>query len=113
MGYQVDWSFDEISHPWLLSHIPMDRTVLRKWLEAGFIDQRIHYPTTTGTPQGGIISPALMNLTLDGLQALLAKQFSKASGKLVHLTRFADGTPVQASNLWGGSPLTLIVRSGV
>jgi RNA-directed DNA polymerase len=82
--------FDEISHPWLLSHIPMDRTILRKWLTAGFIDQQIHYPTTTGTPQGGIISPALMNLTLDGLQALLAKQFPKASGKLVHLTRLAD-----------------------
>jgi RNA-directed DNA polymerase len=82
--------FDEISHPWLLSHIPMDRTILRKWLTAGVIDQQIHYPTTTGTPQGGIISPALMNLTLDGLQALLAKQFPKASGKLVNLTRLAD-----------------------
>jgi hypothetical protein len=29
------------------------------------------------------------------------------------LRGYADGTPVQASNLWGGSPLTLIVRSGV
>lgn len=33
--------FDEISHPWLLSHIPMDRTILKKWLEAGFIQQQI------------------------------------------------------------------------
>jgi RNA-directed DNA polymerase len=82
--------FDEISHQWLLSHVPMDRSILRKWLEAGFIEQQIHYPTTTGTPQGGIISPALMNLTLDGLQALLAKQFPATSGKLVNLTRFAD-----------------------
>jgi RNA-directed DNA polymerase len=82
--------FDEISHSWLLSHIPMDRSILRKWLQAGFIEQQIHYPTPTGTPQGGIISPALMNLTLDGLQSLLAKRFPATSGKLVNLTRFAD-----------------------
>jgi RNA-directed DNA polymerase len=82
--------FDEIAHQWLLTHIPMGRTVLSKWLTAGFIEQQVHYPTTSGTPQGGIISPVLMNMTLDGLQSVLAKQFPKASGKLVHLTRFAD-----------------------
>jgi RNA-directed DNA polymerase len=82
--------FDEISHQWLLSHIPMDRTILRKWLRAGFIEQRVHYPTTAGTPQGGIISPVLMNLTLDGLESLLANHFPQRHGKLVHLTRFAD-----------------------
>jgi RNA-directed DNA polymerase len=82
--------FDEISQEWLLSHIPMDRTILRKWLEAGFIEQQVHYPTTAGTPQGGIISPALMNQTLDGMETLLANNFPKRNGKLVNLTRFAD-----------------------
>jgi RNA-directed DNA polymerase len=82
--------FDEISQEWLLSHIPMDRKVLRKWLEAGFIEQRVHYPTTAGTPQGGIISPALMNMTLDGLESLLRTNFPIRNGKKVHLTRFAD-----------------------
>jgi RNA-directed DNA polymerase len=82
--------FDEISHEWLLSHTPMDRAILKKWLEAGFLEQQVHYPTTTGTPQGGIISPALMNLTLDGLEPLLAKHFPPNSGKLVNLVRFAD-----------------------
>jgi RNA-directed DNA polymerase len=47
----------------LLSHIPMDRAILKKWLEAGIIEQESFSLTTTGTPQGGIISPVLMNLT--------------------------------------------------
>src|SRR5262245_13482522 len=82
--------FDEISHEWLLSHVPMDRAILKKWLEAGFIEQQVHHPTTTGTPQGGVISPVLMNLTLDGLEILLAKHFPRRSSKLVNLVRFAD-----------------------
>jgi RNA-directed DNA polymerase len=46
--------FDEISQEWLLSHIPMNRKILRKWLEAGYMEQQVHYPTVVGTPQGGI-----------------------------------------------------------
>jgi RNA-directed DNA polymerase len=43
--------FDEISHEWLLDHLPQDRAILRKWLAAGFIEQQVHYPTTAGTPR--------------------------------------------------------------
>lgn len=68
----------------------MDRAILKQWLEAGFLERQVHYPTTTGTPQGGVISPALMNLTLDGLEPLLAKHFPPNSGKLVHFARYAD-----------------------
>lgn len=46
----------------------MDRQMLRMWLRAGFIEECRMYPTRQGTPQGGIISPLLMNMTLDGLQ---------------------------------------------
>jgi RNA-directed DNA polymerase len=82
--------FDEISHEWLLSHIPMDRAILKKWLEAGIIERESFSLTTTGTPQGGIISPALMNLTLDGLESLLAERFPPRRGHQVNLVRFAD-----------------------
>src|SRR6266545_2452154 len=82
--------FDEISHEWLLSHIPMDRAILRKWLEAGIIERESFSLTTTGTPQGGIISPVLMNLTLDGLESWLTKHFPPRRGNLVKLVRFAD-----------------------
>ena len=44
--------FDEISHQWLLEHIPMDRALLRQWLNAGYFEGSNLYPTKTGTPQG-------------------------------------------------------------
>ena len=59
--------FDHISHDWLLSHIPMDKGILAKWLKCGFVFKGGLYPTEEGTPQGGIISPTLANMTLDGL----------------------------------------------
>lgn len=82
--------FDEISHEWLMSNIPMDRAILRKWLAAGFLEQQVHHPTTAGTPQGGVISPVLMNLTLDGLETLLAERFPPRSGAKVNFVRYAD-----------------------
>ena len=44
--------FDHISHDWLLSHIPMDKEILRKWLQAGYIETGKLFPTEAGTPQG-------------------------------------------------------------
>jgi RNA-directed DNA polymerase len=86
--------FDRISHEWLLTHVPMDRQVLRQWLKAGFLEKHAWFATTEGTPQGGIISPALANWTPDGLQRLLAERFAdtpKGQGKSkVHLVRYAD-----------------------
>ena len=48
--------FDKISHEWLLTHIPTDKTILQQWLKAGYMDKSIFYQTTDGTPQGGIIT---------------------------------------------------------
>ncbi|MGI2262084.1 hypothetical protein ACRRVA_02115 [Candidatus Cardinium hertigii] len=58
------------------------------------------YSTKWGTPQGGIISPTLPNMTLDGIEAIISKQFGKKGDKPrkkrgVHLIRYANGTPVQ------------------
>jgi hypothetical protein len=46
--------FDRISHAWLLAHVPLDKAILRTWLEAGFMERHVLYDTTEGTPQGGI-----------------------------------------------------------
>ena len=85
--------FDEIGHDWLLDHIPMDRQVLRKWLKAGFMDKSALHPTRAGTPQGGVASPVLANMALDGLQAALRERFPVRDGRArnrVHLVRYAD-----------------------
>jgi RNA-directed DNA polymerase len=89
--------FDAISHEWLLTHIPMEKAMLKKWLKAGYIDQGILYPTLEGTPQGGIISPVIANMTLDGLETRLREAFPQATKRegqryasKVHLIRYAD-----------------------
>jgi RNA-directed DNA polymerase len=84
--------FDRIDHDWLLAHIPMDRALLRLWLKAGFVEKRVWFATTAGTPQGGIISPVLANRALDGLQQLLATHFPQRTQRThkVHLVRYAD-----------------------
>lgn len=88
--------FDHISHEWLLGHIPMDKAMLKKWLKSGFVFNGELFPTEEGTPQGGIISPILANMTLDGIQELLASKFPIAikNGKeirhKINLVRYAD-----------------------
>lgn len=72
--------FDEISHDWLIANIPMDKAILRMWLKAGYFHHNALYPTAAGTPQGGIISPTLMNMTLDGAYSAL---FDPPSGRIV------------------------------
>ena len=81
--------FDKISHDWLLEHVPMDKTVLKQWLKAGYLDQKKPFQTTEGTPQGGIASPVLCNLALDGMQTMIAKLALKAGTK-AHFIRYAD-----------------------
>ncbi|MHC1697537.1 MAG: group II intron reverse transcriptase/maturase [Geobacteraceae bacterium] len=71
--------FDNISHEWMEHNIPMDRMVLHKWLKAGFIDNKRLFPTEAGTPQGGIISPVLANMVLDGLEEELRRAFPKGA----------------------------------
>jgi RNA-directed DNA polymerase len=70
--------FDAISHEWLIDNIPVDKAILRRWLKAGFVFQNQLFPTESGTPQGGIISPVLANMTLDGLEHALATAFPRA-----------------------------------
>jgi RNA-directed DNA polymerase len=67
--------FDKISHDWLLAHVPMDRVILQSWLKSGYMEKHVLHETTDGTPQGGIISPALANCALDGLERLLQEKY--------------------------------------
>jgi RNA-directed DNA polymerase len=80
--------FDEISHTWLVDHIPMDKVVLRKWLAAGYMEEGIVHPTESGTPQGGIASPTLANMVLDGLERVALMAAPK--NQKVHVVKYAD-----------------------
>jgi RNA-directed DNA polymerase len=89
--------FDKISHDWLMAHVPMDRAILRKWLKSGYMDKHVFHVTTEGTPQGGIISPALANWALDGLERVLKETYpgrplKSFGGKnpSVNFIRYAD-----------------------
>jgi RNA-directed DNA polymerase len=90
----IQGCFDHISHEWLESHIPIPKDILRKWLKAGYIEQGRWNATESGTPQGGIISPVLANMTLDGLERALQQRFGatqrQRSQHKVHLVRYAD-----------------------
>ena len=65
--------FDNINHEVLLGKLGSypGKTLVSKWLKAGFIQDGLYYETKTGTPQGGIISPLLSNIALDGLEEKL------------------------------------------
>lgn len=105
--------FDNISHEWLLAHIPIERRILQQWLKAGYMEEGAFFDTATGTPQGGIISPVLANLALDGLERLLYEEFQRKGMKggqwtrgsrrflfnpKVNLVRYADDFVITGSS---------------
>src|SRR6266576_1793424 len=94
--------FDAISHEWLLTHIPMEKAILKKWLKAGFMEKHVLYLTEAGTPQGGICSPVLANMTLDGLERVLREVIRPTTRKgnkaKVHLIRYADDFLISGSS---------------
>ncbi|WP_442860761.1 group II intron reverse transcriptase/maturase [Blautia sp. MSJ-36] len=88
--------FDNISHEWILNHIPMDRDILRKWLKSGYVETGRLFPTDLGSPQGSAISPTICNMVLDGLEVQIRKKYhkTKRDGKAyfpkVNFIRYAD-----------------------
>ncbi len=88
----IEGFFDNINHEWLLRNVPTDVRMLRQWLKAGVIHKGQLHATDAGTPQGGIISPVLANLALDGLETLLKQHLgvTRAKKLKVNLVRYAD-----------------------
>jgi RNA-directed DNA polymerase len=97
MGYLVGGSLDNLNHDHLMKTIGNfpARALIKKWLKAGVMVGLDLSPTPTGAPQGGIISPLLMNITLHGMEeAIGVKRIMKAGYPLtvspVKVIRYAD-----------------------
>jgi RNA-directed DNA polymerase len=98
--------FDNISHSYILTHIPLPSRMLRKWIQAGYIFHKEFFPTIKGTAQGGIVSPTVANMVLDGMEQSLGTVFwSNKNGVLnksnlnkncINLVRYADDFIVTA-----------------
>ena len=99
--------FDRIDHEALLRKLntfPTIRRQVRAWLKAGVMDGKQLFPTSEGTPQGGVISPLLANIALHGMEERI-KEYAKtidmrdhnghqkswlAKTKSLTLVRYAD-----------------------
>ena len=79
--------FDKIDHTWIKENILMDHKILGKFLEAGYMEKGVIYPTSGGTPQGGVISPTIALMALAGLEKTLKERFKKAK---VNVVVYAD-----------------------
>jgi RNA-directed DNA polymerase len=66
----LESAFDKIGHNFLLGRIGTfpAREQVRAWLKAGVVDKGRYSPTDEGTPQGGVISPLLLNIALQGME---------------------------------------------
>jgi RNA-directed DNA polymerase len=90
----IEACFDRIDHEWMLNNILIDKKILGAWLKSGYMEKCRIYPTKAGTPQGGIASPTLANMTLDGLESAVKEATSKKSK--VNVIRYADDFIVTA-----------------
>jgi RNA-directed DNA polymerase len=93
--------FDQINHDYLMSKLecPTDiRFLIKHWLKAGVMDNGVFESTETGTPQGGVISPLLANIALDGMIQEVSECFPNSltrNGELIQryrprIIRYAD-----------------------
>lgn len=94
--------FDRINHQALLRKLntyPILNRLITRWLKAGYMDSGTLFPTTEGTPQGGVISPLLANIALHGMETYIRKAYPKRriwqEGKSKHsggaqFIRYAD-----------------------
>lgn len=102
----ISGCFDNIDHDPLLAKLPVFTTTLRDWLKAGVIEVGFLSPTDTGTPQGGVISPLLANVALDGMERLFDAEYadgrpkapakSRGINRGVAVIRYADDFVITA-----------------
>jgi RNA-directed DNA polymerase len=88
-----------------MENIPVRKDILKQWLKSGVLENGSMQDTETGVPQGGIISPIIANMVLDGLGNVVKKfrsKYDKLQGKnkvntKMNYVRYADDFLITAS----------------
>ena len=108
-------AFDRIDHDRLLAHLGgfPARDLIAGWLAAGVIERGRFTPTEEGTPQGGVVSPMLLNIALHGMEQAAGVRYLRRDTYGVEtrtdspvLVRYADDfvvmchTRQQAEQVW-------------
>jgi RNA-directed DNA polymerase len=86
-------AFDKIDHDRLLdalSSFPA-KGMIQRWLRAGVVEKEAFTPTEEGSPQGGVISPLLMNVALHGLEEAAGVRYLLTG---IHTGNAVAGTPI-------------------
>jgi len=90
----IKGAFDDIHHDFLLAalgDVP-GKELVRQWLKAGIMEDGAFHATEAGTPQGGVISPLLLNVALHGMEPALGVQYN-SKGEIAGtraVVRYAD-----------------------
>jgi RNA-directed DNA polymerase len=102
----ISGCFDHIDHGPLLAKLPVFPTTLHQWLKAGVVDVGFFSPTDPGTPQGGVRSPLLAHVALDGMARWFDAEYAdgrpkapacrKGSNRGIAVIRYADDFVITA-----------------
>lgn len=105
----IKGAFDNISHEFILNNLEYTpgREFIKQWLKAGYVESHVFNKTDKGTPQGGILSPLLANIALDGMDNWLSritetkvygntKNKTKEERRIYGFIRYADDFIVTA-----------------
>jgi RNA-directed DNA polymerase len=89
----LEAAFDRIDHANLLAQLGSfpARGMVQRWLQAGVLDHGRFAPTLQGTPQGGIVSPVLMNIALHGMEQAAGVRYLTTG---THAGQTAPSSPV-------------------
>jgi RNA-directed DNA polymerase len=95
MEGDIKGAFDNVSHEWILEHIPINKDILTKFMKSGYVDAGELFPTDQGTGQGSAISPIIFNMVLDGLEREIKQLAEEIKGRRygnpkINLCRYAD-----------------------
>ena len=99
----IKGAFDNVSHDWIMENIPINKTILDKFMKCGYVDAGELFPTEHGTGQGSAISPTIFNMVLDGMEQeikQLAKEIERRDRKnpKINMVRYADDFIVTGGN---------------